>query len=100
MLPSNIAGTIGAIKRLGDPQWRAVVQATGIGWAAVDAPLAGLRAQLESEGGTLTVLRQAQGREPIDAWGAAGDSLPLMREIKRRFDPHNTLNPGRFAGGI
>jgi len=100
VLPSNIAGTIGAIKRLGDPQWRAVVQATGIGWAAVDAPLAGLRTQLESEGGTLTVLRQAQGREPIDAWGAAGDSLPLMREIKRRFDPHNTLNPGRFAGGI
>jgi len=100
VLPSNIAGTVGAVKRAGDPHWRAVVQATGIGWASVDAPLAGLRAQLESEGGTLTVLRQAQGRAPIDAWGAAGDSLPLMREIKRRLDPNSTLNPGRFAGGI
>jgi FAD/FMN-containing dehydrogenase len=28
------------------------------------------------------------------------DSLPLMREIKRRFDPERILNPGRFLGQI
>ena len=28
------------------------------------------------------------------------NAFPLMREIKRRFDPNRTLNPGRFLGGI
>ena len=30
----------------------------------------------------------------------AGDALPLMRAVKAQFDPKNTLNPGRFVGGI
>jgi glycolate oxidase FAD binding subunit len=100
VLPSQIGVVLEAIGRLGDRQWRAVVQATGIGFAAVNAPLADLRAKIESGGGTLTVLRQAAGTEPIEAWGDSGDSFPLMREIKRRFDPNGTLNPGRFVGGI
>jgi len=41
---------------------------------------------------------------PIPAWAIpatpAPDTLPLMREIKHRFDPNRTLNPGRFLGGI
>jgi len=36
----------------------------------------------------------------LDAWGAAGDALPLMRAVKQQFDPKATLNPGRFVGGI
>jgi glycolate oxidase FAD binding subunit len=100
VLPSQIADAIAAIGRAGDGSWRGVAQATGIGWASVKAPLEDVRAQLEGEGGTLTVLRQPAGGTPIEAWGDAGDTLPLMREIKRRFDPHNTLNPGRFVGGI
>jgi len=35
-----------------------------------------------------------------DVFGEAPDSLPLMRSLKRQFDPHGTLGPGRFAGGI
>lgn len=100
VLPSQIAPAIEAIAQAGDPSWSGVVQATGIGWASVNAPLADLRARLESEGGTLAVLRQPPGRAPIEAWGNAGDALPLLREIKRRFDPNSTLNPGRFVGGI
>jgi glycolate oxidase FAD binding subunit len=100
VLPSRIAETLEAIGHLGDRQWLAVVQATGIGWAALKAPLMDLRAMIESEGGSLTVLRQPPGPAPMEAWGDAGDALPLMREIKRRFDPSGTLNPGRFAGGI
>jgi FAD/FMN-containing dehydrogenase len=45
-------------------------------------------------------LRQPPGRAPIDAWGDPGDTLPLMRSIKQRFDTKSTLNPGRFVGGI
>ena len=100
VLPSEIAETLEALRRLEDRQWRAVVQATGLGFAAVAAPFQQLRASIESQGGTLTVLRQAPGADPIEAWGEAGDTLPLMREIKRRFDPNNTLNPGRFVGAI
>lgn len=100
VLPSQIGAALESIGHLGDRQWRAVVQANGIGWASVNAPLADLRAKIESGGGTLTVLRQAAGAEPMESWGDPGDTLSLMREIKRRFDPNGTLNPGRFVGGI
>ena len=36
----------------------------------------------------------------VDVWGPVGDTLELMRNVKLRFDPTNTLNPGRFVGGI
>jgi glycolate oxidase FAD binding subunit len=35
----------------------------------------------------------------LDIWGPVG-ALDLMRRIKELFDPHATLNPGRFVGGI
>jgi len=102
VLPSSVADALAAIECA---HWHALVQATGIGWLMLDdsedvSPLQGLRVKLESAGGTLTVLRQPAGPAAIDAWGDAGDALPLMREIKRRFDPNGTLNPGRFVGGI
>jgi glycolate oxidase FAD binding subunit len=36
----------------------------------------------------------------IDTWGGAGDAFPLMKAVKQQLDPRNTLNPGRFVGGI
>jgi glycolate oxidase FAD binding subunit len=36
----------------------------------------------------------------LDAWGSAGDALPVMVRMKQQFDPRGTLNPGRFVGGI
>jgi glycolate oxidase FAD binding subunit len=100
VLPARIADAIAAIERTGDRRWRAVFQATGLGWISTDAPLMQLRAEIESRGGTLAVLRQPPGRAPVDAWGDPGDTLPLMRAIKQQFDPKGTLNPGRFVGGI
>ncbi|MBE3558237.1 MAG: FAD-binding oxidoreductase [Ktedonobacteraceae bacterium] len=35
----------------------------------------------------------------IDVWGPV-PALEVMRRLKARFDPHATLNPGRFVGGI
>lgn len=96
VLPSQIGKTIGAIERLARADWQAVVQATGIGWLSLDAPLTELRAQLESDGGSLAILRGPR----TDAWGDAGDALPLMRALKHQLDPKSTLNPGRFVGGI
>ena len=96
ILPADIAKTIGA-------DWSAVVYATGIGWLRSGASagnLHELRARLERQGGSLAVLRQPSEGAPVEAWGNAGDALPLMRSLKQHFDPSHVLNPGRFAGGI
>jgi glycolate oxidase FAD binding subunit len=36
----------------------------------------------------------------INVWGASAPTLPLMRAIKRQFDPDSLLNPGRFVGDL
>jgi glycolate oxidase FAD binding subunit len=46
------------------------------------------------------IAHRAAGMSSFDAWGNAGDALPLMSAVKREFDPEDTLNPGRFVGGI
>jgi glycolate oxidase FAD binding subunit len=39
-------------------------------------------------------------KEGRDVFGDAGESLTLMRTLKRRFDPTEILNPGRFMGRL
>jgi glycolate oxidase FAD binding subunit len=85
-----------------------VAQATGILTAGLDsssgavAPfLERLRALVNSFGGSAVALRIPETlRGTLDVWGPPSNSLPLMREIKRQFDPNRILNPGRFVGKI
>ncbi|MFI5058845.1 MAG: FAD-binding oxidoreductase [Candidatus Acidiferrales bacterium] len=110
LLPAGIAKGMETVRRVADHRqirWKAVVQATGIGWLRLDgspdhlhAALRELRAEFESGGGSLIVLHRPAGIPPFEAWGSAGDALPLMRAVKQQFDPKGTLNPGRFVGGI
>ena len=86
---------------------KAVAQATGIGWLRLEGDamnlrdsLQDLREQFERSSGSLVVSYCPAGMPPIDAWGNIGDTLPLMKAIKQQLDPKNTLNPGRFVGGI
>ena len=37
--------------------------------------------------------------QQIDVWGPV-PAFDVMRNLKARFDPQNTLNPGRFVGGL
>jgi glycolate oxidase FAD binding subunit len=58
------------------------------------------RHALESRG-SLVVLAAPPGvKALVDVWGAVGGAFPLMRDLKRAFDPEGILNPGRFVGGL
>lgn len=60
-----------------------------------------LRERVRTYGGSVVALQfpdEFRGR--VDVWGCDSTALPLMREIKRRFDPNCILNPGRFVGNI
>jgi glycolate oxidase FAD binding subunit len=60
-----------------------------------------LRAGVTASGGTLTIEKApAEVRREADAWGDVGPALPLMRSLKKRFDPQSLLNPGKFVAGI
>jgi FAD/FMN-containing dehydrogenase len=80
----------------------------GIAYAACDAPvganaLVQLRAQVAELGSnaSLVIQRCPSGiKSGIDVWGDPGSSLALMRTLKAKLDPRNTLNPGRYVGGI
>lgn len=110
MLPNATARTIEIVQRLQSTHktpWKLTMQATGIAWLRMEAKLenfhaalSDLRRELERAGGSLVIHHQPSAMPAIDAWGQPGDALPLMRAVKTQFDPRNTLNPGRFVGGI
>jgi glycolate oxidase FAD binding subunit len=39
-------------------------------------------------------------KRAIDVWGAPRGGFELMKRLKQEMDPGETLNPGRFVGGI
>jgi len=110
MLPASIARSTETMQRLTASRkthWKLTMQATGIGWLRLQASsenlhasLSDLRSELERSGGSLAAFYQPANMAHLDAWGQPSDALPLMRAVKNQFDPKNTLNPGRFVGGI
>ncbi|HEV2194285.1 MAG TPA: FAD-binding oxidoreductase [Candidatus Acidoferrum sp.] len=109
-LPTDLARTIELFRRAADSthlRWQSLMYATGLSWLRLEgrpdnlhSALTALRADLEKMGGSLVLLHRPTAFPPFDAWGTPGDSLPLMKSVKRQLDPANTLNPGRFLGGI
>lgn len=110
-LPSELCDVCAELQRWAATEGKditAVGQATGllsVGFnATADAAVALvklLRARVAGSGGSAVVLKVAdECRDRLDVWGFSSNALPLMREIKRRFDPGCILNPGRFVGGI
>ena len=88
-------------------RWKALLYATGIGWlrlegkpGALQGALQELRGELQGQDGSLVVLHRPDNTPLFDTWGTAGDALSLMKAVKQQLDPKNTLNPGRFVGGI
>jgi glycolate oxidase FAD binding subunit len=49
-------------------------------------------------GGSLVIVSsKLEGLTPHLIWGGRTDAIVLLENIKRQFDPHNILNPGRFV---
>jgi glycolate oxidase FAD binding subunit len=68
---------------------------------AATALIEHLREAVRGSGGSVVALQIPDAlRGRLDVWGCDSNALPLMREIKRRFDPNRILNPGRFVGNI
>jgi glycolate oxidase FAD binding subunit len=63
-------------------------------FAAVAAAVA------RAEGQSLCEAAPAWAKTGRDMHGETASLNPIFRSLKQRFDPHNTLNPGRFAGGL
>jgi glycolate oxidase FAD binding subunit len=109
-LPASIARTVEIVQRVTGRQkieWQLVMQTIGVGCLRLDgapqnlhACLSEIRSEVEKAAGSLVIRHRPAGMPPLDAWGNGGDALPLMRAIKAQFDPKNTLNLGRFVGGI
>ena len=72
------------------------------GAASAQASLVrGLRGGIPAGRGSVVIRRaDRELRSLVDVWGPVGDGLPLMRQVKRRFDPRGILNPGRGPGGL
>jgi glycolate oxidase FAD binding subunit len=111
LLPGEVMGWLAALRTTAARDALSVRWRAHAGHGAVRAHLAGqpdallaatqtLRKAAEDARGALVIEEYAPelgGR--IDPWGAPS-ALDLMRRVKAQFDPRNTLNPGRYVGGI
>ena len=112
VLPSQIASLCDALFPQAGPAEVAttlVAQGTGLAEVRLDAAsltplitaLHDLRSAVDRLEGTMTVSQcPVAMKDELDVWGTVKDALPLMHRIKEKFDPGQTLNPGRFVGSI
>jgi glycolate oxidase FAD binding subunit len=111
LLPSDVCPVTTELQQWAareDAEISIVAQAPGLMAVALksspDAAIAlikHLRGRLHGSGGSVVAQQFPEAlRDGLDVWGCDSNALPLMREIKRRFDPNRILNPGRFVGNI
>ena len=81
----------------------------GVGFASGDPTSDGralealtlARGGLIRTGGSLVLdAAPAAIRGTLDAFGPVPSALPVMQQVKQRFDPERRLNTGRFVGGL
>ncbi|MBZ4020405.1 FAD-binding oxidoreductase [Streptomyces purpurogeneiscleroticus] len=69
----------------------------GAARAAHDRFLTAVRAEATGLGATVTVRRRDGLSADADAWGPPSPAVPVMRAIKRHFDPGARFGAGRLA---
>lgn len=112
VLPAQAAPTLAQMEAIADQSQLILAgrihTASGLGMlrlegeaSALAAAVPKLRSLCTEQGGFLTILRAPLAlKQQLDVWGYSGNALGLMQAIKRQFDPHHLLSPGRFVGGI
>ncbi len=85
--------------------WARLHAGSGIGTVRLASATADaveqLRRRCTIASGYLTLLEAPLSlKKTMDVWGYSGDALGIMKALKAQFDPHNTLSPGRFVGGL
>jgi glycolate oxidase FAD binding subunit len=108
LLPTDLIATLAWLASTGEA-WEMIGRA-GVGAlllradgdaAAQARVLTGLRARFAPGRGSAVLVRGSETLKGlVDVWGPPGDSLPLMRAVKQRFDPDGLLNPGRGPFGL
>jgi glycolate oxidase FAD binding subunit len=81
---------------------------SGVAYAACNAPesidrLSAARKEVLTLGTNASLVIErcpTMLKRAIDVWGDPGASVALMRALTAKLDPKNTLNPGRYVGGI
>jgi glycolate oxidase FAD binding subunit len=109
-VPSKMAALIrhaaGAARECGDIELSFVAHAgSGVLYVshapANEALIQRLQAlATEIQGSAVVEQAPAAVRDRLDVWGPVRDDFRLMRALKDQFDPHRTLNPGRFVGRL
>jgi glycolate oxidase FAD binding subunit len=96
-----VAQAVGLAERLAAEHASATVltrPVSGVTWFlsphAADAAAA---AKMGDETGAAWRVQRGRGER---YWSGPGPGLPLMRRIKRAFDPSGVFSPGRFVGGL
>jgi glycolate oxidase FAD binding subunit len=102
MLPTDVAHIADDIVHLGGS---VVAQSLGVIYAVFPnmkrdySPLGSLYAYTDTGSLILLQIPSNPHDDPTPPWGPDKPN-PLMQAIKHQFDPNQTLNPGRFLGGI
>jgi glycolate oxidase FAD binding subunit len=81
---------------------------SGVAYAVCNAPsdvqaLLAARQDVHALGGNASLVIErcpTPLKWAVDVWDDPGPSVGLMRALKAKLDPRNTLNPGRYVGGI
>ncbi|MGC1461293.1 MAG: FAD-binding oxidoreductase [Terracidiphilus sp.] len=110
LLPAEVCRVSAELQQTAasDVKITVVAQANGLMTLALKSPpesaitlIEHLRWRSSRGGGSVVALQLPHVlRGGLDVWGCDSNALPLMREIKRRFDPNRILNPGRFVADI
>jgi len=99
----TVAAALGAIEGLpGEAHWVAHAASGAVFVRVAAAGTAEAFGVLEEfartrHGHAVLIAAPPEVKRGRDVWGQPPAALGLMREIKRQFDPHNLLNPGRFV---
>jgi len=105
-LPSRLPGLIPAVEAIGHRPSITAAPVAGSLWVEwrqeePEPLLARLRQAASAHGAAWRVeICPPEMKAHTDVFGDPPEALPLMRSVKREFDPKGILSPGRFVGGI